>query len=68
MKKNYKQSNPYNYSDEIEHIFDEEFAVASSTDFTGLIPAAPHTSEEANSYDDIYNPVKQATRSAKDKK
>lgn len=39
-----------------EDLFDiEEGNAASATDCTGLIPTAPHTAEELDSYNEIIN-------------
>ena len=45
---------PYDNEDDRE-LFDNLFPVASSMDCTGLIPAAPESSEEVDSYSDIYD-------------
>ena len=37
------------------HLFDNLFAVASTTECTGLIPAAPEEAPEITSYSDIYD-------------
>lgn len=38
-----------------EALFDEEFPVASSTEATGMIPAAPAAPAQVESYSDIYD-------------
>ena len=45
---------PYNAEDGRE-LFDNLFAVASTTECTGLIPAAPEEAPEITSYSDIYD-------------
>lgn len=49
-----EKKGPYNMQDD-EELFDEEFAVASATECTGLMPAAPATEPEVRSYSDIYD-------------
>lgn len=38
-----------------DELYDELFSVASSMECTGLIPAAPVSASQADSYGDIYN-------------
>lgn len=38
-----------------DELFDELFSVASSMECTGLIPAAPVSASQADSYGDIYD-------------
>ncbi|MCI9415385.1 MAG: hypothetical protein HFJ79_09470 [Clostridiales bacterium] len=41
--------------DKNEQLFDEMYPVASSMECTGLIPAAPATESEVESYSEIYD-------------
>lgn len=50
----YPHAQPYDNEDDRE-LFDNLFAVASSMECTGLIPAAPDSSAEVDSYSDIYD-------------
>ena len=43
------------YDADNDAIFDETFNVASSTECTGLIPSAPLSGSEADSYSEIYD-------------
>ena len=46
---------PLPYDADGDAIFDEAFSVASTTECTGLIPSAPASGAEADSYSDIYD-------------
>lgn len=46
---------PLPYDADGDAIFDESFSVASTTECTGLIPSAPVSGAEADSYSDIYD-------------
>ncbi len=46
---------PLPYDADGDAIFDEAFSVASITECTGLIPSAPASGAEADSYSDIYD-------------
>ncbi len=50
----YPKPQPYDNEDDRE-LYDELFAVASSMECTGLIPAAPVSAAETDSYSDIYD-------------
>ena len=50
----YSSSRPYDDEDDRE-LYDELFAVASSMECTGLMPAAPATTAEVQSYSEIYD-------------
>ena len=43
------------YDADGDSIFDETFNVASSTECTGLIPSAPLSGAQADSYSEIYD-------------
>lgn len=45
---------PYNLSDD-DDLYDENFAVASTMECTGLIPAAPASVQDVDSYNEIYD-------------
>ncbi len=49
-----KSSLPYDDEDDRE-LFENLFPVASSMECTGLIPAAPESADEVDSYSDIYD-------------
>ena len=51
------KKDPYNrpIDQDDDKLFDEQFSVASSTDCTGLIPAAPANEAEAESYGELYD-------------
>jgi len=56
MKKIYKKPKPLDHTGEPDrYIFDEEFAVVSSTDFTGLMPTPAIGDDQEYSYGDIYD-------------
>ena len=56
MKKNCKKSKPIDRTGQPDrYIFDEEFAVVSSNDFTGLMPAPAASDDQERSYGDIYD-------------
>ena len=46
---------PLPYDADGDAIFAEAFSVASTTECTGLIPSAPASGAEADSYSDIYD-------------
>ncbi|HJD24220.1 MAG TPA: hypothetical protein H9694_08785 [Firmicutes bacterium] len=50
----YSSSRSYDNEDDRE-LYDELFEVASSMECTGLIPAAPESSAEVDSYSEIYD-------------
>ena len=45
---------PIDHEDDRE-LFDEQFGVASATECTGLMPTPPATSQEVDSYSEIYD-------------
>lgn len=49
-----KRPLPYDAQDDDE-LFDELYSVASATECTGLIPAAPVSEASVDSYSDIYD-------------
>lgn len=49
-----RRERPYDNSDD-RQLFDDTFSVASSMECTGLIPAAPDSTEEVDSYSEIYD-------------
>lgn len=52
--KNMKPPRPYDAQDNRE-LFEDVFSVASTTDCTGLIPAAPDSAAQVESYGEIYD-------------
>ena len=48
------RDSPYDAQDNRE-LFEDVFSVASTTDCTGLIPAAPDSASEVESYGEIYD-------------
>lgn len=50
----YSSSRSYDNEDDRE-VYDELFEVASSMECTGLIPAAPESNAEVDSYSEIYD-------------
>ena len=52
--KNAKDPRPYNVQG-IQKLDEDEFFVASATECTGMIPAAPDSAAEVESYGEIYD-------------
>ncbi len=50
----YKYRYPYNYDDELGWGSDD-YSVASASECTGLIPSVPCSSDEVDSYSEIYD-------------
>ena len=50
----YPVPRPYD-ADEGDYLYDDPFSVASSMECTGLIPAAPESVSEMDSYSEIYD-------------
>lgn len=63
-----KKENSGNHSDEgtAKNNYDIDIQTCSSTDLTGLIPAAPVSEDELESYEDLYHYL--PTANVKDKK
>ena len=60
--KNMKPPRPYDAQDNRE-LFEDVFSVASTTDCTGLIPAAPDSAAQVESYGEIYDiPLSRTTQ------
>lgn len=60
MPNKFPQPNPLDEDDA-----DSQFFVASSTDCTGLIPSAPSTENEVDSYNELYDiPLDKNTKDA----
>lgn len=54
MPKEQEKELPYDAQDQ-DTLFDELFPVASTMECTGLIPAAPTSTAEVDSYSEIYD-------------
>ncbi len=55
MQEERNKKKPLPKDEEGRDLFDETFAVASTMECTGLIPAAPESTEEVDSYSEIYD-------------